>query len=66
MGGGALKKRDLEQKLTAFGWWKLREGGAHEVWTNGTITEQVPRHREINERLALKILKTAAQGVRKT
>ncbi len=48
-----------------MGWWKLRESGNHEIWTNGTIEEQVPRHREINENLARKILKTAKTGRRK-
>lgn len=61
-----MKKRVLERKLMRLGWWKLREGASHEVWTNGTITEQIPRHSEINEYLARKILKTAQTGVRKS
>lgn len=54
-----MKKRLLEQGLKNLGWWKLREGGSHEVWTNGEITEPVPRHREIGEELAKKILRKA-------
>jgi predicted RNA binding protein YcfA (HicA-like mRNA interferase family) len=54
-----LKKRDLEKKLKDLGWWLLREGGNHEVWTNGVATEFVPRHSEIKEILAKKILKNA-------
>jgi hypothetical protein len=30
-----MKKRDLERQLKAYGWWFLREGGSHEIWTNG-------------------------------
>jgi mRNA interferase HicA len=55
-----LKKRDLEKRLKELGWWLLREGGSHEVWTNGSATEFVPRHNEIKEILAKKILKNAA------
>lgn len=52
-----MKKRDLEQALREAGWWLLRQGGNHETWTNGTEIEQLPRHREIGEGLAQKILK---------
>jgi mRNA interferase HicA len=51
-----MKKRDLEKELSRYGWWLKREGGNHEIWTNGEDTEPVPRHREINERLAKKII----------
>lgn len=60
-----MKARVLKNQLKALGWWLLREGGDHEIWTNGMDTEQVPRHREIGESLAKKILKTAKQGRRK-
>ena len=52
-----MKKRDLEKTLKALGWWFLREGGNHEVWTNGTDTEPVPRHKEINEMTAKAIIR---------
>ncbi len=54
-----MKKRDLEQSLKSMGWWLLREGSHHEIWTNGKETEPVPRHREVAEPLAKKILKKA-------
>ena len=54
-----VKKRDLERKLRTLGWWMEREGGRHEIWTNGAEQEPIPRHREINELLAKKILRTA-------
>ncbi len=54
-----MKKRDLEKKLLKFGWRFDRHGGNHDIWTNGTIFEPVPRHNEINEMLAKKILRKA-------
>lgn len=52
-----LKKRDLEKKFKQGGWWLKRHGGNHDVWTNGRKEEQIPRHPEVNERLAKGILK---------
>lgn len=57
-----MKVRDLKEALSKLGWWPLRKGGKHEVWTNGDRTVAVPHHREINERLALGILKQAKGG----
>jgi mRNA interferase HicA len=54
-----VKKRELEISLKLRGWWMLREGGHHEIWTNGKEMEPVPRHREIPELLAKKILRKA-------
>ena len=52
-----MKRRDLENRLTEHGWWFLRHGGEHDVWTDGEREEAIPRHREINERLARAILR---------
>ena len=49
----------MEKHLKNLGWWLLREGGNHEVWTNGKETVALPRHNEINERLAKAIIKGA-------
>lgn len=57
-----MKKLDLEKKLKALGWWMDRQGGSHEVWTNGIRVTTVPRHREINELTAKAILRTAKGG----
>lgn len=54
-----MKKQDLEKKLSKVGWWLDHHGGNHDVWTNGKIFEPVPRHTEVNELLAKKILKKA-------
>lgn len=52
-----MKQRELINKLLNNGWWKLREGGSHTVYTNGTKSETIPRHKEINENLAKAIMK---------
>ena len=40
-----MKRRDLEKKLKKLGWELKRNGANHDVWTNGKITEEIPRHR---------------------
>lgn len=54
-----MKRKDLERKLTKAGWYLLRHGGKHDVWTNGTATTTIPRGKEIKEGTAKQILKTA-------
>jgi mRNA interferase HicA len=54
-----MKKFDLERELRKLGWWLQRNGKKHDYWTNGQIHESVPRHKEIKEMLARKILRTA-------
>jgi len=56
-----MKRRDLEQRLTECGWRFLRSGGRHDIWSDGENGEAIPRHREINERLARAILRRACQ-----
>jgi len=56
---GIVKKRELQEKLRKFGWWFLRHGTRHDVWTNGENKIEIPRHREINEITAGNILKYA-------
>jgi mRNA interferase HicA len=55
-----VKRRDLEARLRELGWSFLRHGGNHDVWSDGDRLEYVPRHSEINENLARKILGKAA------
>lgn len=52
-----MKRRDLEKRLKAAGWFKLRNGSDHDIWTNGTNIEAIPRHRELNENLAKGIIR---------
>lgn len=55
-----MRRRALERRLAALGWSLLRHGGNHDVWTDGERQEYVPRHAEVNERLARRILAKAA------
>lgn len=55
-----MRRRELERRLAALGWSLLRRGGNHDVWTDGERLEYVPRHAEVNERLARRILAKAA------
>ena len=52
-----MKRRDLLKKLQANGWYFLREGGRHDIYTDGKRTEPIPRHRELDEELAKSIIK---------
>lgn len=54
-----MKRLDLERKLRIAGCYLKREGGSHSLWINPKIgmVEAIPRHKEIKEPLARKILK---------
>ena len=52
-----MKRRDIVKRFEKAGWYLLREGSEHTVYTNGEKIEQIPRHREINEMLAKHIIK---------
>ena len=54
-----MKRLDLERKLRMAGCYLKREGSAHSLWINPKtgVVEAVPRHREIKEPLANKIIK---------
>jgi mRNA interferase HicA len=54
-----MKRKILEMKLKKLGWEFYRHGGNHDIWTNGSRQEPIPRHNEINEKLAQTILKRA-------
>jgi mRNA interferase HicA len=55
-----VKRREPEAHLRDLGWAFVRHGGNHDVWSDGDRLEYVPRHAEINENLARKILRKAA------
>lgn len=52
-----LKQRDLIKKLESIGFEFVRHGGNHDIYKRGEDEEKIPRHREINEKLAKAILK---------
>ena len=55
-----MKKRELEKLLRMAGCYLKREGASHSLWINPKtgVIEAVPRHSEIKEPLAKKILKS--------
>ena len=57
-----MKRKALEKKLRECGWSFLRHGGRHDVWTNGRSVEAIPRHAEINDRLAQAIVRRAKEA----
>ena len=52
-----MKRRDFIKRLEKGGFTFHRHGGDHDIYIRGTETEEVPRHRDVNEILAKKILK---------
>ncbi len=55
-----MKRRELEKLLRIAGCYLKREGKSHSLWINpktGAV-EAIPRHTEIKEPLAKKILKS--------
>jgi mRNA interferase HicA len=55
-----MKRRDLVAELERIGCVLLRNGAKHDIYHNPKTgkSEPVPRHREVNELLAKKILKS--------
>jgi len=54
-----MKRRDLERRLRIAGCYLKKEGASHSLWINpkNGVMEAVPRHIEIKEPLARRILK---------
>ncbi len=52
-----MKRKDLIKCLEQNGVYFKRNGGCHDIYTDGDKTVPIPRHNEINERLAQDILK---------
>ena len=47
-----MKQKDLINLFKRNGWWLVRQGSNHMVFTNGSESETVPRHKESNRVLA--------------
>ena len=54
-----MKRTDLIRKIEELGCVFIRHGGKHDWYQNPhtKVSQPIPRHREINERLAKHILK---------
>lgn len=52
-----MKQRDLVKKLESIGFRFERHGSRHDIYSRGSNKEEIPRHKEIDERLAKAILR---------
>ena len=52
-----MKRKDLVKLLEKNGWYLKRNGGNHDLYTDGERTEPIPRPPQIKERLATSITK---------
>ena len=52
-----MKRRDLIKLFEKNGWYFLRGGGRHDIYTNGQKSEPIPHHKEINETLAKALIR---------
>ena len=52
-----MKRRDLIKLLESNGWYLKRNGGNHDIYTNGVDNEPISRQSEIKEDLAKAIIK---------
>lgn len=52
-----MKQRDFIKLLEKNGWKFKREGANHIIYEKDGEIEKVPRHREINEKLAKGLIK---------
>lgn len=52
-----MKRKDIIKRLECAGFYFHRHGGNHDVYIRGNDIEQIPRHKEINEKLAKAILR---------
>ena len=57
-----MKRRDLVKQLKAAGFVLVRTKGPHDVLARRDLRLAVPRHREIKEYLARRILSDAGLG----
>jgi mRNA interferase HicA len=58
-----VKHRDLVKKIEELGCVFIRHGGNHDWYHNpaAKVSQPVPRHREVNEHLAKRILKMLSE-----
>ena len=52
-----MKRKDLIMLLRKKGWYLKRRSRNHDIYTNWIKSEPIPRYKEINERLAMEIIK---------
>jgi len=55
----SVKRQDLVRYLEANGFYLLREGGKHSIYTNGIKTIPIKRHRTLDRITANELCKQA-------
>jgi len=55
----SVKRRELVKYLETSGFYLLREGSKHSIYTNGTKTIPVKRHRSLDRITANELCKQA-------
>jgi mRNA interferase HicA len=58
----SVKRKDIEKYLLDGGFYLLREGGNHSIYTNGNKIIPLKRHKTIDRITANEILKLAGLG----
>ncbi|MDU1505817.1 MULTISPECIES: type II toxin-antitoxin system HicA family toxin [Limosilactobacillus] len=52
-----VRRRDVEKRFKLNGWFFVRHGGNHDIWSNGKVKTQLPRHPKISDRLYNSLIK---------
>lgn len=52
-----MKRRELLKLFEKVGWYLKRNGASHDIYTDGINSEAIPRHPDVNERLAKELIK---------
>lgn len=52
-----MKRGELLKLFKEAGWYFLRNGANHEIYTDGKNQEAIPRHPDIKENLARGLIK---------
>ena len=52
-----MKRKDLIKLLERNGWYFKRNGGNHDIYTNGSDIEPISRQKEIKEAVAQAIIR---------
>lgn len=52
-----MNRLNLIKKIEKLGFKFERHGGKHDIYKKGKIRVEVPRHKEVNERIARSLLK---------
>lgn len=52
-----VQRTKVEKTFRNNGWYFLRHGSKHDIWTNGKVKTQIPRHPKISDKLFQGLIK---------